>query len=59
MLGKSRVMLRFMRWGKIPIVPFFVFIVEIVMKVSNNEAVFLVRKGTYKENIEINHRSVF
>ena len=56
---KSRVMPRFMRWGKIPFVPLFVFIVEIVMKVSNNEAVFLIKKGTYKENIEINHRSIF
>ena len=50
---------RFMWWGKIPFVPLFVFMVEIVMKVSNNEAVFLVKKGTYKENIEINHRSIF
>ena len=50
---------RFMRWGKILFVPLFEFIVEIVMKVSNNEALFLVKKGTYKENIEINHRNIF
>ena len=39
---KSRVMPCFMRWGKFPFVPLFIFILEIVMKVSNNEAVFLV-----------------
>ena len=40
-------------------VPLFVLIVEIVMKVSNNETVFLVKQGTYKENIERNHRNIF
>ena len=32
---------------------FCIYLIEIDMKVSNNEAVFLVKKGTYKENIEI------
>ena len=32
---------RFVRWGKILFVPLLVFIVEIVMKVSNNETVVL------------------
>ena len=32
--GKSRVVLRLVRQGKIPFVPLFVFIEEIVMKVS-------------------------
>ena len=49
-------MSRFMRWGKIPFVP-LVFIVEIVMKVSNNEAVFS-EKNTYKKNIEINQQII-
>ena len=52
-------MLRFMRWGKIPFVPLFVFIVEIVMKVSNNETVLLLKKGTYKDNMERKHLSIF
>ena len=50
---------RFMRRGKIPFVPLFVFILEIAMKVSNNETVLLLKKGTYKDNIERNHRSIF
>ena len=35
---------RFVRLGKIPFVPLFVFIVEIVMKVSHNETVLLLKK---------------
>ena len=34
---------RFLRLGRIPFVPLFVFIVEIVMKVSNNETGFVVQ----------------
>ena len=34
---KSRVMLRFVRQGKIPFVPLFIFIEEIVMKVSTTK----------------------
>ena len=37
-------MLRFVRRGKIPFVPLFVFFVEIVMKVSHNETVLLLKK---------------
>ena len=32
----------FKRWGEIPFVPLFEFIVEIVMKVLNNESVLLL-----------------
>ena len=51
---------RFVRWGKIPFVPLFVFIVEIAMKVSNNETVLLLKKVNYEDNNEKkNHRSIF
>ena len=45
---KSRVV----RWVNIPFVPLFVFIVEIVMKVSNNETVLLRKKVNYEDNNE-------
>ena len=43
---------RFVRWGKIPFVPLCVFIVEIVMKVSNNETVLLLYIVNYEDNNE-------
>ena len=50
---------RFVRRGKIPFVPLFVFIVEIVMKVSHNETVLLLKKVNYEENNERNNQSIF
>ena len=35
---------RFVRRGKIPFVPLFVFIEEIAIKVSNNERVLLLKQ---------------
>ena len=49
----------YVQWGKIPFVPLFVFIVEIAMKVSNNETVLLLKKVNYEDNNERNHRSIF
>ena len=40
---KSRVMPHFVRRGKIPFVPLFVFIEEIVIKDLNNETVWLLK----------------
>ena len=50
---KSRVMLRFVRQDKIPFVPLFVFIEEIVMKVSTTKQLICEDKD------EINYWSIF
>ena len=44
--------------AKSPLCHFFVFIVEIVMKVSNNETVLLLKKIHYDDNSERNHGSI-
>ena len=51
-------MLRFVRQGKIPLVPLFVLFVEIVMKVSRNETVLLLKKLINEENNERNNQSI-
>ena len=60
---KSRVMPRCMRPGNILFVPLFVFIVEIVMKDSNNETVLLQTKvlirTILKEITEASFRMIF
>ena len=52
---------RFVRQGKIQFVPLFVFIVKIVMKISNNETVgpIVTETVNYEDNNKRNHRSTF
>ena len=50
---KSRVMVRLVRQGKIPFVPLFIFIEEIVMKVSTTKQLIC------EDNDERNHWSIF